>query len=166
MIWILGGALGLSIALNRFLWLESKRDEKTISDLTRNYRDKKDECLDLQNLIKDYMKQINGKDKKIIDLKAQLLTEEQSTDKVVDTLEQKLIETREQLKLEDEASCKIIKELEDEVERERALNQTYSGYVKYIINAPRAVRRRFINGECVDWYDENGVLRMKIKEEK
>ncbi|MGL5243846.1 MAG: hypothetical protein ACRC7R_01535 [Sarcina sp.] len=77
-------------------------------------------------------------------------------------------------------SCRIIKELEDmvaELERENKLKddkiayeigekKNYIGYIDYVINAHRAVRRRFANGEKVDWIDENGVLRMRMVEEK
>ncbi|MGL5190007.1 MAG: hypothetical protein ACRC7S_10215 [Cetobacterium sp.] len=101
-------------------------------------------------------------------------------DITIKNLETKVSDLKEQLKLEDEASCKIIKELEDmvaELERENKLKddkiayeigekKNYIGYIDYVINAPRAVRRRFANGEKVDWIDENGVLRMRMVEER
>ncbi|MEG2347262.1 MAG: hypothetical protein RSB50_06230 [Cetobacterium sp.] len=160
---ILETLLGSACVCIYYLVVKNKRDRKEaeeeldfMSRLAKSHR----EC----NF--KIVEKCNKLNKENLDLKEQLLREEQATDKVVQDLEQKLNETRDQLKLEDEASCKIIKDLEDEIEKERALNQTYSGYIKYILNAPRAVRRRFVNGECIDWYDENGVLRMKIKEEK
>ncbi|MGL5724649.1 hypothetical protein [Cetobacterium sp.] len=101
-------------------------------------------------------------------------------DITIKNLETKVSDLKEQLKLEDEASCKIIKELEDmvaELERENKLKddkiayeigekKNYMGYIDYVINAPRAIRRRFANGEKVDWIDENGVLRMRMVEER
>ncbi|MGL5717234.1 MAG: hypothetical protein ACRCX2_29755, partial [Paraclostridium sp.] len=55
---------------------------------------------------------------------------------------------------------------DDKIAYEIGEKKNYIGYIDYVINAPRAVRRRFVNGEKVDWIDDNGVLRMRMVEEK
>ncbi|MGL5707505.1 MAG: hypothetical protein ACRDDF_04485 [Aeromonas sp.] len=197
MIYVLGAALGASVVYGAMQKFEAKEKGAMLKELNMESWKKTDKILELQGLIKDYEKQIEGKDKKLqlanstlgsnLERIKKLTTSLENregqigfADITIKNLETKVSDLKEQLKLEDEASCKIIKELEDmvaELERENKLKddkiayeigekKNYIGYIDYVINAPRAVRRRFANGEKVDWIDENGVLRMRMVEEK
>ncbi|MGL5713019.1 hypothetical protein [Cetobacterium sp.] len=176
MIYVLGAALGASVVYGVIQRFEVKQKSRMLKELNMESWKKTDKILELQGLIKDYEKQIEGKDRKLEVAYSCLYSKTNR----IKNLETKVSDLKEQLKLEDEASCKIIKELEDmvaELERENKLKddkiayeieekKNYIGYIDYVINAPRAVRRRFANGEKVDWIDENGVLRMRMVEEK
>ncbi|MGL5725549.1 hypothetical protein [Cetobacterium sp.] len=197
MIYVLGAALGASVVYGLINKKLLKEEENNCKHWLKENLKKDDKILELQGLIKDYEKQIEGKDKKLqlanstlgnnLERIKKLTTSLENregqigfADITIKNLETKVNDLKEQLKLEDEASCKIIKELEDmvaELERENKLKddkiayeigekKNYIGYIDYVINAPRAVRRRFANGEKVDWIDENGVLRMRMVEEK
>ncbi|MGL4451151.1 MAG: hypothetical protein ACRCTZ_08185 [Sarcina sp.] len=197
MIYVLGAALGVSVVYGVMQRFEVKQKSRMLKELNMESWKKTDKILELQGLIKDYEKQIEGKDRKLqlanstlgnnLERIKKLTTSLENiegqigfADITIKNLETKVSDLKEQLKLEDEASCKIIKELEDmvaELERENKLKddkiayeigekKNYIGYIDYVINAPRAVRRRFANGEKVDWIDENGVLRMRMVEEK
>ncbi|MGL5327669.1 MAG: hypothetical protein ACRDD7_00280 [Peptostreptococcaceae bacterium] len=197
MIYVLGAALGASVVYGLINKKLLKEEENNCKHWLKENLKKDDKILELQGLIKDYEKQIEGKDKKLqlanstlgnnLERIKKLTTSLENregqigfADITIKNLETKVNDLKEQLKLEDEASCKIIKELEDmvaELERENKLKddkiayeigekKNYIGYIDYVINAPRAVRRRFVNGEKVDWIDENGVLRMRMVEEK
>lgn len=197
MIYVLGAALGASVVYGLINKKLLKEEENNCKHWLKENWKKDEKILELQGLIKDYEKQIEGKDKKLqlanstfdnnLERIKKLTTSLENregqigfADITIKNLETKVSDLKEQLKLEDEASCKIIKELEDmvaELERENKLKddkiayeigekKNYIGYIDYVINAPRAVRRRFVNGEKVDWIDENGVLRMRMVEEK
>lgn len=176
MIYVLGAALGVSVVygvLNKKMLEEEERNVKYWVE--ENWK-KEDSVRNLETKVKHYKNQ-----KEIMVCKLQELENSEKHYKIkVDTLVSKVEDLKEQLKLEDEASCRIIKELEDmvaELKRENKLKddkiayeigekKNYIGYIDYVINAPRAIRRRFANGEKVDWIDENGVLRMRMVEER
>lgn len=182
MVYVLGGMLGVSLIysflLKKKLNMVSEINDEAISQWGDCIEDKKQLVRERRGLLESIAELREGAfdeartRKASQDVNAVLRSEKEElgscnqTLKIkVDTLNSKIEDLKNMLKLEDEASCKIIKELETLLENEKALNETYSGYVKYIINAPRAVKRAFVKGECIDWYDENGVLRMKIKED-
>lgn len=176
MIYVLGVALGASVVYGLINKKMLEEEEKNVKHWVVENWKKEDIVRKLETKVEHYKNQ-----KEITDCKLQEFENIEKCYKIkVDTLVSKVEDLKEQLKLEDEASCKIIKELEDmvaELERENKLKdekiayeigekKNYIGYIDYVINAPRAIRRRFANGEKVDWIDENRVLRMRMVEEK
>ncbi|MGL5190190.1 MAG: hypothetical protein ACRC7S_11155, partial [Cetobacterium sp.] len=148
MIYVLGVALGVSVVYGAIQRFEVKRKDAIFKEMNMESWKKNDKILELQGLIKDYQKQIEGKDKKLqlanstldsnLERIKKLTTSLENregqigfADIAIKNLETKVSDLKEQLKLEDEASCKIIKELEDmvtELERENKLKDDKIAY--------------------------------------